>query len=165
MSERWGMHMARANNVAYINPSMEETPGLRLSIRVRRSAFRTWRSVLATRSFCLPVLGIRIVLRGARMLPLMDPAVAFTALKMEGRRGRASMAVDYRTAIGVESELMWRRTASACTQSLQQRKVDSIVQTTAATHGFLKAATHASPAVRGISAASPSIRRIQTSSI
>ncbi len=176
-SPRWGTltvpaPMVPPNSAASINPSMEERIGRALSISDRKSAFQISQSVPALRSSCLPARGKRAVLPGVRTLPSMDPAVAFTVLKMPATPGPASAETACPVAIGDGLASMSRPTASGFTRSLRQEdqrqenqnrnNPASIARTMAATPGCSPMLTLVLPVERGISIASPSIRRIPT---
>src|SRR4030081_1421289 len=100
---------------------MEVRIGRECSIRDRKSVFQIWRCLPLRLSYCLRGRGTHIVLRGARMLPSMDPAAVFTVREMPARHGLVSMKVemetDYQKAIGDALVSTLRRTVSACTRS------------------------------------------------
>src|ERR1700722_7844825 len=126
-----------------------------------KSAFQMWRSVPATRSYCLPEHGIRIARPGALMLPSMDPAVVFTVQKMRARLGLASTKGCLKV-IGDASESTLRQTVNAFTPSSRQKSQVCIAPTTEATPGLWQTQTRVSQAVRGTSTASPSTHKMRT---
>src|SRR6266852_1565274 len=113
--------MVRAKTGASTNPSMEERIGRGFSAWDRKSAFQIWQCAFPRRNFCLPAPGIRGVLRGARTPLSMDPALAFTVLRMPAKPGPGSLEVEsgemetsYPKAIGDGLASRLHRTASAC---------------------------------------------------
>src|SRR6266852_1626682 len=116
--------MVRAKTGASTNPSMEERIGRGFSAWDRKSAFQIWQCALPRRNFCLPAPGIRGVLRGARTPLSMDPALAFTVLRMPAKPGPGSLEVEtgYPKAIGDGLASRLHRTASVYTRLSKQKK-------------------------------------------
>ena len=83
----WGTRMLPTISAVFFSRSTEERIGRGFSIWDRRSAFPIWRFALPRRRLCLRARGIRIALRGARMLRSKGRAAGFIARKMRARRG------------------------------------------------------------------------------
>ena len=92
------------------------------------------------------------------MLPSTDPVAASTALKMQVKRGLASIMVCLK-GIGAASESMLRQMVNAFTRSSRRRRQVCIAPTMAAIPGPWRTRTLDSPAAPGTSTASPSTRQ------
>src|SRR5437870_4004534 len=120
------MRVSRGRQFLIVNPWRRSG----FSIKGPKSACPISQSVPVILNFCLPGLGTRGVLPGARTLQSIVPAVVFTALGTPARPGPESVEMGCHKETGDGLESMSLQTANGCMRSFRPKNLAYIVPMT-----------------------------------